>query len=45
VKTAFVRNRLREGVARVPDVAIFATKKKLVPPAREEGFDEVVVIR
>ncbi len=45
VKTALVRNRLREGIARVPDVAIFATKKKLVPPAMEEGFDEMVVIR
>ena len=45
VKTALVRNRLREGIARVPDVAIFATRKRLVPPAMEEGFDEVVVIR
>jgi predicted kinase len=45
VKTALVRNRLREGMARVPDVAIFATKKKLVPPAMKEGFDEVVVIQ
>ena len=45
MKTALVRNRLREGIARVPDVAIFATRKRLVPPAMEEGFDEVVVIR
>ena len=44
VKTVLVRNRLREGVARVPDVAIFATRKKLVPPSIEEGFDEVVVV-
>src|SRR2546423_13745398 len=40
VPTSIVRNRLREGKARVPDVAIFATKKKLVAPSIEEGFDE-----
>jgi predicted kinase len=44
VKTSLTRNRLREGTARVPDVAIFATRKKLVPPAMDEGFDEVTVI-
>jgi predicted kinase len=44
VRTAIMRNRQREGRARVPDVAIFATKKKLVPPTLEEGFDEVRVI-
>ena len=44
VRTAIMRNRQREGRARVPDVAIFATKKKLVPPALAEGFDEVRVI-
>ncbi|HEY6139341.1 MAG TPA: ATP-binding protein [Thermoanaerobaculia bacterium] len=44
VKTAIMRNRQREGRARVPDVAIFATRKKLVPPTLEEGFDEVQVI-
>jgi len=44
VKTAIMRNRRREGRARVPDVAIFATRKKLVAPTLEEGFDEVRVI-
>src|SRR5437868_6563134 len=44
VRTALMRNRQREGKARVPDVAIFATKKKLVPPTLEEGFDEVRVV-
>ena len=44
VRTAIMRNRQREGKARVPDVAIFATKKKLVVPTIEEGFDEVRVI-
>ena len=44
VRTAIMRNRQREGRARVPDVAIFATRTKLVPPTLEEGFDEVRVI-
>ena len=39
------RNRRREGKARVPDVAIYATAKKLVPPSRAEGFDEVYRVR
>jgi len=28
----------------VPNVAIFTTLKKLVPPTMDEGFDEVRVI-
>ena len=44
VKTALVRNRGREGKGRVPDVALFVTKKKLVPPSYDEGFDEIHVI-
>ncbi|HEY0371426.1 MAG TPA: ATP-binding protein [Thermoanaerobaculia bacterium] len=44
VKLAVARNRGREGKARVPDVAIFVTAKKLVPPSLDEGFDEVRVI-
>jgi predicted kinase len=44
VKECLVRNRQREGKARVPDVAIFVTSKKLVPPAAAEGLDEVHVV-
>jgi predicted kinase len=44
VPTSLMRNRAREGKARVPDVAIFATRKKLAPPSIEEGFDEVIVV-
>jgi predicted kinase len=44
VKDCVARNRLREGKARVPDVAIFVTAKKMVPPGFNEGFDEVRVI-
>jgi predicted kinase len=43
-KVAVARNRLREGKARVPEVAIFVTAKKLVPPSHDEGFDEVRAI-
>ena len=44
-KECLVRNRQREGKARVPDVAIFVTSKKLVPPSESEGFDEVHVVK
>ena len=44
VKQCLVRNRGREGKARVPDVAIFATAKKLQAPSLDEGFDEVHVV-
>jgi predicted kinase len=35
------RNRQREGRARVPDIAIFATRKILRLPTLEEGFDRL----
>ena len=36
---ALARNRLRAGKARVPDVAILSTAKRLQPPHRSEGFE------
>jgi predicted kinase len=45
VRTAVARNAQRTGRARVPNVAIFVTQKKLVPPSAEEGFDEIHIIR
>lgn len=45
VRLSIVRNEQRDGAARVPNVAIFITQKKLVPPSLAEGFDEVHVIR
>jgi predicted kinase len=39
------RNAAREGKAHVPAVAIYVAAKKLVPPSREEGFDEVLEAR
>lgn len=45
VAGCLARNRAREGKARVPDVAIFATRKILVPPTRAEGFDALSTVR
>jgi predicted kinase len=45
VRQCIERNRLRAGKARVPDVAIYATAKKLVPPSYSEGFDELFRVR
>ena len=39
------RNEMREGKARVPDVAIYATVEKLVAPSIVEGFDELFCVR
>jgi len=38
MEEALRRNRLRQGRARVPDVGVFATAKRLELPARAEGF-------
>ena len=45
VRGCLRRNEMREGKARVPDVAIYATAKKLVAPSTEEGFDEIICVR
>src|SRR5712671_5040581 len=39
------RNAAREGKARVPAVAIYLAARKLEPPTRAEGFDEVFEAR
>ncbi len=39
------RNRRRQGRARVPDVALYATRKRLRPPCRAEGFDRLHFVR
>lgn len=41
VHLARERNARREGRARVPDVAIFTTAKRMREPTYEEGFDEL----
>jgi predicted kinase len=40
-RDALRRNRGREGRLRVPDVAIFTTRKQLQPPNYDEGFDRL----
>jgi predicted kinase len=45
VSRCLERNRQRTGKARVPDVAIFATLKKLVRPSYQEGFDRLFYVR
>jgi predicted kinase len=42
---AIARNEGREGRAKVPKVAIFTSAKRLIPPALDEGFDELHTIR
>jgi predicted kinase len=42
---ALRRNRARPGRERVPDVAIFAIRKRLEPPSLEEGFDRLFTVR
>ncbi len=39
------RNAQREGTARVPEVAIFTTIKKLERPSYKEGFDKLFYVR
>ncbi len=41
VRQCIERNKQREGKARVPDVAIYVTAKKMVHPTYEEGFDRI----
>ncbi len=39
------RNAARQGVQRVPDVALHATMSKLERPSRAEGFDQLFHVR
>jgi predicted kinase len=45
VADCLARNRARSGKARVPDVALFATAKRLAPPSPAEGFDALYHVR
>lgn len=44
VENCLIRNRTREGKARVPDIAVYATAKKLEAPCLDEGFDELYLV-
>ncbi len=39
ISQSLARNKQRTGKEKVPDVAIFATMKRFVPPDYKEGFD------
>lgn len=41
IRESVARNQTRIGKARVPNVAIFATAKKLTPPSHAEGYDRL----
>ena len=45
VRECIGRNEKRGDKVKVPQVAIYATAKKLVPPTHEEGFDELFGVR
>lgn len=45
VKDCLERNQQRSGKARVPDIAIYATIKKLVRPTYAEGFHQLFYVR
>jgi predicted kinase len=44
LRDALQRNNLRSGKQKVPAPAVAAAFKKLVPPSREEGFDEIYIV-
>ncbi len=44
VEQCLERNRIREGRARIPDVAIFATLKRLTRPSYTEGFTKLFYV-
>ena len=45
IRDCMARNALREGKARVPDIAIAATSNKLELPSFDEGFDELYFVK
>jgi predicted kinase len=44
LRDALQRNNLRSAKQKVPAPAVAAAFKKLVPPSREEGFDEIYIV-
>lgn len=44
VKYCLERNQQRQGKARIPDVGIYTTRKKLVKPSYAEGFDRLFYV-
>jgi predicted kinase len=45
LETCQERNAARTGRARVPEVGLFSTAARLVPPTTAEGFAEIQIVR
>lgn len=45
LRVCLARNAMRGGRAPVPVVGVLATRKRLVPPSTDEGFDRVDTVR
>lgn len=45
LRESLERNKARQGKAIVPEIAIFATLKRLVRPSFAEGFDQLFLVR
>lgn len=45
IEECLARNAERPGKARVPDAAVFITRKRLRPPTLGEGFDRLYCVR
>jgi predicted kinase len=45
LSVCLARNATRTGRAQVPLVGVLATRRRLVPPSADEGFDQVDVVR
>lgn len=42
---ALARNNARKGKARIPEVGVKGTAKKMQPPSFEEGFDKIFTVK
>ena len=43
-KEALARNNQRKGKARIPEIGVKGTAKKLQPPSFDEGFDKIFIV-
>ena len=44
-KDALARNNQRVGKAKIPDIGVKGTAKKMQPPSLEEGFDQLFTVK
>ncbi len=43
-KEALARNNQRKGKAKIPEIGVKGTAKKLQPPSFDEGFDKIFIV-